>query len=177
MKIKSYPIIYDGDLFIMKELNEKDFEGSAPNEKTFYSISELFVYLFDNNDNLSFFDIFKILTLNNIGFNKCELIKHYVTNSQDIKESDEEIYIKIKINKGSIYEILSILPKTISNNKIIKGASLTLKIQKHFIPLYLALFIKDYGIEDYYRTIKEILGDSKKYLFLICIIIIKNIML
>lgn len=165
MKLKSYQLIDDGDSFIVKELEEKDFKNKIPDGKIFYSISELFVYLFDNNNSLSFFDIFKVLALNNIEFNKCELIRHYISNSQDIKETDEEIYIKIKINKGSIYEILSILPKTISNNKIVKGASLTLKIQKHFIPLYLAIFIKDYGIEDYYMTIKEILGDSKKIPF------------
>ena len=165
MKAKSYQLIDDGGLFVVKELSDKVLRSIAPNEKFFSSISELFVYLFDNNNNLSFFDIFKILSSNNIDFNKCELIRYYISNSQCIKETNEEIYIKIKINKGSIYEILSILPKTVSNNKVIKGASLTLKIQKHFIPLYLSIFIKDYGIEDYYMTTKEILGDSKKIPF------------
>lgn len=154
-----YCLIKKDNSYVIEEwCNEEKW---SKEENIFSSMYELFVYLFSSDNNLSFFDIFKIFTLNNLDFNKSDYIKYFVTNCDCIKNSDEEIYIKIKINKGSIYEILSILPKSLSMRKTVKGASLTLKIDKCFIPFYLAIFVKDYTIEDYYSTSKELFGDSR----------------
>ena len=70
-------------------------------------------------------------------------------------------------NKGSIYEILSILPKSLSAKRNVKGASLTLKINKQFIPFYLAIFIKDYTIKyiikGCYKTNVKLINEERTY--------------
>lgn len=154
-----YCLIKKNNSYIIEKI-DKGLEFKEE-ENIFSSLYELFAYLFNCNETLSFFDIFKIFTLNNLEFNKSEFVKYFISNSDFIKNAEEEIYIKIKINKGSIYEILSILPKSLSAKRNVKGASLTLKINKQFIPFYLAIFIKDYTIEDYYSTSRDLFGDSR----------------
>lgn len=154
-----YCLIKKNNSYIIEKI-DKGLELKEE-ENIFSSLYELFAYLFNCNETLSFFDIFKIFTLNNLEFNKSEFVKYFISNSDFIKNAEEEIYIKIKINKGSIYEILSILPKSLSAKRNVKGASLTLKINKQFIPFYLAIFIKDYTIEDYYSTSRDLFGDSR----------------
>lgn len=154
-----YCLIKKNNSYIIEKI-DKGLEFKEE-ENIFSSLYELFVYLFNCNETLSFFDIFKIFTLNNLEFNKSEFVKYFISNSDFIKNAEEEIYIKIKINKGSIYEILSILPKSLSAKRNVKGASLTLKINKQFIPFYLAIFIKDYTMEDYYSTSRDLFGDSR----------------
>ena len=154
-----YCLIKKNNSYIIEKI-DKGLELKEE-KNIFSSLYELFAYLFNCNETLSFFDIFKIFTLNNLEFNKSEFVKYFISNSDFIKNAEEEIYIKIKINKGSIYEILSILPKSLSAKRNVKGASLTLKINKQFIPFYLAIFIKDYTIEDYYSTSRDLFGDSR----------------
>ena len=148
-----YCLKYENKQYTINKLKVNSIDDQ---NSIFNSIEDIFVFLFDSNEKLSFFDIFKIFSLNNIEYNKSDLIKYYIFNSNDICDCDEEIYMKIKINKGSIYEILSILPKELSSKKNIKGVSLTLKMQKQYIPFYLSIFIKEYTIEEYYLTIKNI---------------------
>lgn len=157
-----YCLIKNNSTYILRKLDSDDIS----NYDIVDSLYEIFIYLFNKYDNLSFFDIFKIFTLNEIDFNKSDFIKYFIANYDDIKNIDEEVYIKIKINKGSIYEILSILPKSLSSKKNIKGASLTLKVKKQYIPVYLAIFLKDYTIEDYYTTSKDLFGDSRAIPFI-----------
>lgn len=164
MNSAKYCLTKKGNTYIIDELsNEREI---CAKRDVFSSLYELFIYLFSIDDNLSFLDIFKIFTSNNLEFSKSDFIKYFVINCEHIKNSSEEIYIKIKINKGSIYEILSILPKSLSVKKTVKGASLTLKVSKEYIPFYLAIFIKDYTIEDYYSTSKGLLGDSRSIPFI-----------
>lgn len=159
MNNKKYCLEEKNGDYVVKKLDV--LCDSLNSENTFDTLQELFVYLFDTSNTLSFFDIFKIFTASNIDYNKCDLLKYYISNSKDIQNSSEEIYIKVKINKGYIYEILSILPKSLSSKKVVKGASLTLKISKQYIPFYMSIFVKDYTIEDYYPTLKDIFGDSR----------------
>lgn len=164
MNNKKYCLTIKNNSYIIKKIKgeiEIDKE-----QKSFLSLYELFIYLFDSTNNLSFYDIFKIFSSNNLEFNKNDFIKYYIANSKDIKNTNEDIYIKIKINKGCIYEILSILPKSLSIKKSVKGASLTLKVSKQIIPFYLAIFIKEYTIEDYYFTSRDLCGDSRAMNFI-----------
>lgn len=154
--IKYYLYRYNDD-YIIEESNTKSYKKGC----YFQTIEELFVYLYDNQEQLSFFDIFNILKSNKIDYNKCDLIKYYISNCEELKDDDEQVYIKIKINKGFMYEILSITSKNAQVKKNIKGASLTLKITKQYIPFYLSVFIKEYTLEDYYPTLKSIYGDSR----------------
>ena len=156
-----YCLKNDNDKYVIKKINSNFLNNMYESYDVFDNVEDMFVHMFNLNDKLSFLDIFKIFTLNNIEYNKTELIKYYIYNSDDICNSDEEIYMKIKINKGSIYEILSILPKELSSKKNIKGVSLTLKISKQYIPFYLSIFIKDYCVEEYYLTIKNLFKNRK----------------
>lgn len=164
MDNKKYYLIKKDKTYIIKASNDEITTNAK--QKSFLSIYDLFMYLFNSSDNLSFFDIFKIFTLNNLEFSKSDFIKYFVVNSEYIKNAKEDIYIKIKINKGSVYEILSILPKSLSIKRNIKGASLTLKVAKQIIPFYLAIFLKEYTIEDYYFTSRNLFGDSRAMPFI-----------
>lgn len=166
MNDKIYRLIQNENAYIISEFSSEALDINNYESNLFFSINELFMYMFRENNHLSFLDIFKIFSLNNISFNKYEIIKYFISNSDEIKKEDEEIYIKIKINKGSIYEILSIYPKSLSMKKKIKGASLTIKTKKYLIPFYMAIFIKEYGIENYYTATKDIIGNSKNIGFL-----------
>lgn len=163
--IKKYNIIKSENKYILNEIEEID--GIESNiSRLFDSIYEISDFLFKDKNNLSFSDIFKIFSINEIEFNKSDIIKSFLISNKLLYDCEEEIYIKIKISKGAEYEILSILPKQLSLKKNIKGASLTLKIKKQYIPLYLAIFLKDYGIEDYYFTSKSIFDESKAIPFI-----------
>ena len=154
-----YYLKYENNQYIITELKRNFIDNQS---SIFNSIEDIFVFLFDSTEKLSFLDIFKIFSLNNIEYSKSDLIKYYIFNTSSIYNCDDEVYMKIKINKGSVYEILSILPKENLSKKNIKGVSLTLKMQKQYIPFYLAIFIKEYTIEEYYLTIKNIFKGNKE---------------
>lgn len=160
---KKYCLIVDNGRYLILELDSKKHSqvDNLADRKEFDSLYELFIYMFNYYNELSFYDIFKIFAFNNLqnSFNKCEFIKSYLANSRYF-QGEEEVYMKIKIDKGSSYEILSILPKNLSLEKKIKGASLTLKIRKQYIPFYLSVFLKEYTIEDYQSTTKVLYGDE-----------------
>ena len=147
--------------YIIVKVDLNSFDNIYKDYNMFDNVEDMFAYMFNSDDKLSFLDIFKIFNLNGIEYNKTELIKYYIYNCREICDFDNEIYMKIKINKGSIYEILSILPKELSSKKNIKGVSLTLKMLKQYIPFYLSIFIKDYCIEDYHITIKNLFKNKK----------------
>lgn len=150
--------------YLLKKDNQyiiNESSTSTAETKSFCSIHQIFLYLYEKEDKLSFLDIYNIFKLNNLEFDKCDLLKYFIDNSESLNDSDAEVYLRIKISKGSIYEILSITSKSSNLKKSIKGASLTLKIKKQHIPIYLAIFLKDYTIKDYYKTLKSICKDTK----------------
>ena len=69
-----YCLIKNNSTYILRKLDSDDIS----NYDIVDSLYEIFIYLFNKYDNLSFFDIFKIFTLNEIDFNKSDFIKYFI---------------------------------------------------------------------------------------------------
>ena len=80
--------------YIIVKVDLNSFDNIYKDYNMFDNVEDMFAYIFNSDDKLSFLDIFKIFNLNGIEYNKTELIKYYIYNCKEIYDSDNEIYMK-----------------------------------------------------------------------------------